>query len=131
MLSFNTVNGLYKSSRKSNMLSFVLLFFMKCSVANFLNETTLNTCLLNVKLQINCEIFITFSLCIHVIFESCTINSLGKIMGCQYILQLYSWKALDPQWIDRVYCSPRKFRTLNLKDWVRKGLVRYSFWYIL
>ena len=100
MLSFNTVNGLYKSSRKSNMLSFVLLFFMKCSVANFLNETTLNTCLLNVKLQINCEIFITFSLCIHVI-ESCVINSLGKIMGChwrcQYILQLYSWKALDPQ----------------------------------
>lgn len=80
MLSFNTVNGLYKSSRKSNMLSFFLLFFIKCSVANFLNETTLNTCLLNVKLQINCEIFITFSPCIHVIFESCTINSLGKIM---------------------------------------------------
>ena len=82
MLSFNTVNGLYKSSRKSNMLSFVLLFFIKCSVANFLNETTLNTCLLNVKLQINCEIFITFSPCIRVIFKSCTINSLGKIMGC-------------------------------------------------
>ena len=35
MLSFNTVNGLYKSSRKSNMLSFVLLFFIKCSVAYF------------------------------------------------------------------------------------------------
>ena len=33
------------------------------------------------SLQINCEIFITYSQCIHVLFESCMINSLGKIMG--------------------------------------------------
>ena len=32
------------------------------------------------SLQINYEIFITHSLCIHVLFESFMINSLGKIM---------------------------------------------------
>ena len=44
------------------------------------------------SLQINYEIFVTYSLCIHVLFESCMINSLGKIMGsqwrCQYVLWL-------------------------------------------
>ena len=36
------------------------------------------------SLQINYEIFITHSLCIHVLFESFMINSLGKIMGSHW-----------------------------------------------
>ena len=67
----------------------MLLFFKNVRLRNlFMKQFQTHAS----SLQINYEIFITYSLCIHVLFELFMINSLGKIMGshlrCQYVLEL-------------------------------------------
>ena len=55
----------------------VLLFFKNVRLRNlFMTQCQKHAG----SLQINYEIFITYSLCTHVLFESFMINSLGKIM---------------------------------------------------
>ena len=75
---YYTVDGLLKWWRKSNMLSCAVILW-KCSVKKFVNETSQTHA---GSLQINYEIFITYSLCIHLLFESFMIDSLGSHWRC-------------------------------------------------
>ena len=43
------------------------------------------------------------------------------------VCSIASWKVLDPQWIDGVYSSPRKFYPLNFTDKVTKGIDKISY----
>ena len=78
-------------------------------------------------------IFITYSLCIHGLFETFMINSLGKIMGshwrCQYVLQLVG-KFWTLSGLMGSIAYLENFILLIWRIRLQKELIRYPIWYI-